>query len=353
MAAIPTAMKAVYLTGHGGYDKLSYREDAPVPVAEQGEVLIRVSAAAINNTDINLRSNWYSQDPDVDARRSDDDPQAAGLWKGGETLAFPRIQGADVCGRIVSVGNGVDWSRLGERVIVDPVLRDHPAYLGADWNGGFAEYCKVPSDNAYAVKTMLSDIELASFPCAYSTAENLLTRSNVIAGDRVLVTGASGGVGSAAVQLAKARGASVIALAGPGKSAQLASLGADRVEDRNAALVERIGKNNIDVVVDLVGGPQWPALVELLTHGGRYACSGAIGGAIVSLDLRTFYFKDLTLFGCTSFEPRIFKSLVEHIECGRVKPLVAKTFPLVEIADAQRSFVSKNHVGKIVLRVGS
>ena len=348
---IPTTMKAVYLTGHGGYEKLSYREDVPVPVPGEGEVLIRVSASAVNNSDINLRLDWYSQDPEADAARSPEEERAAGLWEGGEALRFPKIQGVDVCGRIAAVGPGVNADRIGERVLIEPTLRNPTSYFGVDWDGGFAQYCKAPSVNVHEIRSTLSDIELASFPCSYSTAENMLTRSAVIAGDRVLVTGASGGVGSAAVQLAKARGAVVTAVAGSAKADQLLAVGADRVVDRNDPLIDVLGKAAVDVVIDLVGGPAWPALLEVLAHGGRYACSGAIAGALVSLDLRTLYFKDLTFFGCTTFEPPVFRNLMDLIEASRIKPLVADTYPLSRIADAQRAFVTKTHVGKIVLTI--
>jgi NADPH:quinone reductase-like Zn-dependent oxidoreductase len=162
MIDIPTTMRAVYLIGQGGFDQLHYREDVPVPLPRPGEVLIRVSAAGVNNTDINFRSNWYARD-DHQGVGSD---TLAGQWKGSEKLAFPRIQGADVCGSIVATGERVDQTRSGERVIVDPVFRHPDAYFGADWNGGFAEYTTVPAANAHKVVCGLTDAELASFPCS-------------------------------------------------------------------------------------------------------------------------------------------------------------------------------------------
>ena len=209
----------------------------------------------------------------------------------------------------------------------------------------------VASRHACAIESALSDIELASFPCSYSTAENLLTRSNTGPGDRVLVTGASGGVGSAAIQLAKARGAQVIAVTSPAKSEALRRLGAERTLAREDSVVEKLGRDSIDVVVDLVAGPQWPALLDVLRPGGRYAVAGAIGGPLVELDVRTLYLKDLSLFGCTVLEPEVFPNLIDHIESGRISPLVAETFPLEQIADAQAAFLTKKHIGKIVLTV--
>ena len=203
--ALPTLMTAMVLTGHGGYEQLSYRTDFPRPSPLAGEVLIRVGAAGINNTDINTRIGWYSDSAAEDGSVTD------GSWT-GEALGFPRIQGADVCGRVVAVGLGVDPARLGQRVLVQACLVSLrqgllDVWLGSERDGGFAQYVSVPSADAHRINSALSDAELASFPCSYATAENLLTRSGVKAGERVLITGATGGVGSAAVQLAKRRGA--------------------------------------------------------------------------------------------------------------------------------------------------
>ena len=341
-------MKGVYLTGHGGLEKLQYRQDIPVPVTGPRDVLVRVMAAAVNNTDLNTRKGWYS--------RGDADAEDAG-WT-GEALVFPRIQGADVCAEIVAVGSDTDSARVGERVLIEPCLREFDGkalenfwYLGSECDGGFAEYVTVPAVHAYAIDSKLSAVELATFPCSYSTAENLLTRANVQAGEHLLVTGASGGVGSAAVQLAKARGATVTAQTSPSKMEALQSLGADACVSRDQPLLETPGRDGVDVVIDLVGGPRWPDLLEILRPGGRYAVSGAIAGPIVQLDLRTLYLKDLSLFGCTGLGPRVFADLVRRIEQGEVRPLVAKVFPLEQITAAQCEFQKKKHVGKLVLQL--
>lgn len=346
---VPETMYGVVLTGHGGPEMLEWRDDLPVPRPGKGDVLIAVGAAGVNNTDINTRTAWYSKG---DAEAGD------GTWS-GTPLSFPRIQGADACGRIVAVGEGVDQARIGERVLVDPCLReadgstlDVPWYFGSECDGGFAQFTKVASRHACAIDTPLSDIELASFPCSYSTAENMLTRAAVAEGDTVLVTGASGGVGSAAVQLARARGAEVIAVTGPAKAGLLRELGAGRTVGRDDDLVARLGTASVDVVVDLVAGPNWPALPEVLRPGGRYAVAGAIGGAMVELDVRTLYLKDLSFFGCTVLEPQVFGNLVGRIERGEIRPLVAETYPLRDIHKAQESFQRKGHVGKIVLEIG-
>ncbi len=332
-------MRAVVLTGHGGYECLSLRDDVPVPVPAVDEVLIRVAAAAVNNTDINTRVGWY----------------AGGGWTG--TFQFPRIQGIDACGVIVSVGSGVAESRVGERVLVEPCWRaaDQPLataqFFGSEVDGAFAEFAVVPARHAYTVDSPLSDVELASFPCSYSTAENMLARARVVAGEHVLITGASGGVGSAAIQLAVARGAEVSAIAGTDKHAAVRAIGASVVVARDSDLVAAFGANAFDAVIDVVGGTAWPSLLLVLRPGGRYASAGAIADPIVALDLRTMYLKDLTLLGCTVLDDGVFASLVRHIEQGSVKPLIAAVLPLHEIVAAQEQFLAKQHIGKIVLTV--
>jgi len=361
MTPIPTRMNAVLLKGHGGFEQLEYRDDVPVPRPAAGEVLVRVGAAAVNNTDINTRVGWYSrgvsEGTTAEGAQSgllDADAGDAG-WS-GTALSFPRIQGADVCGSIVAAGEGVAPGRLGERVLIEPCFRDpvpgnpyQALYLGSECDGGFAQYVTVPAIYAHTVESGLSDAQLASFPCSYSTAENMLTRAGLAAGETVLVTGASGGVGSAAVQLARRRGARVIAVAGAAKIEEVTKLGADRVIARGTSLAESLGGEATEVVVDLVGGAHWPDLLDILKRGGRYAVAGAIAGPIVALDLRILYLKDLRLFGCTVLEPGVFASLVDYIERGEIRPVVAKTYPLDAIAAAQKAFLEKRFTGKIVL----
>jgi NADPH:quinone reductase-like Zn-dependent oxidoreductase len=346
---IPDIMKAVVLTGHGGPDKLEYRTDVPVPGLAAGEVLIRVGAAGVNNTDINTRTGWYSK-ASGKAEKTDD-----ASWS-GSAIPFPRIQGADICGEIVRVSKGIDPSRIGERVLIEPCLRENPdqhdylcSYVGSECDGGFAEYMKIAATFAHKIQSDLSDVELASFPCAYSTAENMLGRSGVSKDERVLITGASGGVGSAAVQLAKRRGAKIIAIASASKAHKVMQLGAGNVIPRGSGPVAALGPASIDVVIDVVGGPQWPELLEVLVAGGRYAIAGAIGGASVNLDLRTLYLKDLNFFGCTALAPTVFENLVGYIERREIRPLVVETFPLSDICHAQEVFLSKKHTGKLVL----
>lgn len=331
-------MRAVVLTGHGGPEVLSARADVPVPTLGEGEVLVRVSAAAVNNTDINTRVGWY----------------AGGGWTGSFT--FPRIQGIDACGTVVAAEDASS-PLVGRRVLIEPCWRapgDPPSsarFFGSEVDGAFAEYAAVPARHTYPIDSALTDVELATFPCSYSTAENLLTRAGVVAGERVLVTGGSGGVGSATVQLAAARGASVTAVAASGKHSALRNLGATTTVGRDADLVETVGSDAFDVVIDVVGGDAWPTLFDVLRPGGRYATAGAIAGAHVELDLRTLYLKDLTMLGCTVLDDGVFARLVQRIERGEVQPVVAAVFPLEDIAHAQEAFLAKRHVGKIVLAI--
>lgn len=353
---IPKTMAAVLLTGHGDFDRLDYRTDVPVPQPKTGEVLIRVAASAVNNTDINTRIGWYSKKIEV-ATGAADSAQvdtADASWS-GVPLQFPRIQGADACGHIVAVGPGGDAGRIGERVLVRNMLRSYVDWrpyecwtYGSEIDGGFAQFTVAPAREVYAVTCDWSDAELASIPCAWSTAENMLHRAGVGA-ERVLVTGASGGVGSAAVQLAKRRGAEVIALCAAEKAAEVRALGADRTIDRGQDLVAALGQGSVDVVIDMVGGPGFGALLDVLRLGGRYAVAGAIAGPICELDLRTLYLKDLTLFGCTFQEDAVFANLIRYIEAGEIRPVVSKTYPLSQIAQAQADFMSKKHTGKLVL----
>ena len=352
---VPAVMRAVLLTGNGGFDQLELRDDVPVPVPGPGEVLIKVGAAGVNNTDINTRIGWYSkavaEPTETGAATAIAGAEDDG-WSGA-AFQFPRIQGADACGCIVSVGAGVDLRRIGERVLVEPVFRGTSpfdvVYFGSEVDGGFAEYCQAPAVHAHAVQSALSDAELASFPCAYSAAENMLTRIGLAAGDRVLITGASGGVGSAAVQLAKRRGALVTAMAGEDKADAVRALGADQVILRGADLAAIFAGAPFDAAVDVVGGSQFAEILKCLRTGGRYGVAGAISGPIAELDLRTLYLKDLALFGCTVLEPEVFPNLVGYIERGEIKPLLAETYSLFDIAQAQEAFLTKRHVGKIVL----
>jgi NADPH:quinone reductase-like Zn-dependent oxidoreductase len=351
-------MKAVVTAGNGGYDKLEYR-DVPVPRPGPGEVLLQVLAAGVNNTEINTRLGWYSStvttatEAAAEAEERDAVAKADGGWN--EATPFPFIQGTDCCGRVVEVAPGGDEALLGARVLVRACMRPQGfgsmenVWMASDFDGAFAQFVKVPASEVFPVACDWSDAELGSIPCASGTAENMLHRAKVGAGEQVLVAGASGGVGSAVVQLAKRRGAHVTAIAGKTKLDQVRAIGADQVVARDENVVARLGEDAIDVVVDNVAGEAFGAMLKVLKRGGRYASSGAIAGPLVALDMRDFYLKDLTLIGCTAWDEPVFPNLISYIERGEIRPLVAKTFPLEEIAEAQRDFLAKTHVGNFVL----
>ena len=346
MTSIPEKMRAIQLIGHGGVEMLRLHRDMPTPTPGAGEVLIKTAAAGLNNTDINTRIGWYS--------KGDGDAEDAS-W-GGQALQFPRVQGADICGTVMDVGAGADGALVGKRVLVEPCLREangkalsSPWYIGSECDGGFADYVTVAARHAYPIDSALSDAELATFPCSYSTAENMLNRAQVSERDTVLITGASGGVGSAAIQLAKVRGARVIAVAGASKQQSVADVGADLTLVRGSSLEVALGHDAVDVVIDLVGGEDWPELPNILRPFGRYAVSGAIAGPIVQLDLRTLYLKDQTFLGCTVLDDGVFARLVSLVEQEAIKPLLARSFPLEAIAEAQAFFLEKRFTGKVVI----
>src|ERR1700733_8398714 len=284
MQLLPGSMRAVVLVGHGGPEMLRYRDDWLRPEPRAGEVLIQVQACGLNNTDINTRTGWYSRAVKSGTAESaapgfDDAGSSGGSW-GDRTQQFPRIQGADVAGLIVAVGDGVDRAGMGERVIVDPWLLGRGEwmdaarsdYFGSECDGGFADFTTVRAENALAINCALSAAELATFPCAYSTAENLISRTGLRPGETVVIAGASGGVGSAAIQLCRLRGARVIAIAAASKASQLRDLGAhlvvDRATDNLCGALRDAAGGPVDVALDVVGGRTFMHLIDVLRQGG-------------------------------------------------------------------------------------
>ena len=347
------------LHGHGDVDQYQYHEAWPVPEPGTMEVLIRVGACGMNNTDVNTRSGWYSMGVSEATTGAAFDGQEDNdaTW-GGAPVTFPRIQGADVVGRVVGLGSGVSEDWLGRRVMNagwlrdwnDPENMDKVGYFGSECDGGYAEYTKIDIRNVSAVDSDLSDAELATFSCSYTTAEGMLNRAAVNAGDTVLITGASGGVGGACIQLSNIRGARTIAMANAAKHEAVAKLKPDLIIDRDPEdLKKTLSGEKITVVADVVGGGIWPQLIGVLQRGGRYTCSGAIAGPIVEFDLRTFYLRDLTFTGSTVIDLNVFPDLVGYIEAGKLKPVLAATYPLPELVDAQRAFIAKQHTGNIVI----
>lgn len=362
-------MRATVLVGHGGLDQLVYRDDVPTPAAGPGEVLVRVGACGVNNTDINTRTAWY--DREVQSALSEDmgrsgrrDAEKADLQSSWNTtrVIFPRIGGAAIVGEIVSVGEGVDVAKIGGRVMVDPQVRDPKrparaqlvAYLGSERDGGFAEYAAVPEENAHRIDTTLSDAEVASFPCSYDTAEEMLARAGLKDGETIVITGASGGVGTALIQLSLIRGARVVAIASASKEQRLRELGVNEFVPRDGDdvlhAVENIcGARGVDVVADVVGGPMFGSLLKMLARGGRYSTAGAIAGPIERIDLRDLIYKDLEMYGITCPTEETFARLVSLVNDQRLTPVLEQTYPLEQLADAQATMVKREHVGKFVI----
>ena len=350
---LPSTMQAVLLTGHGGLDKLEVRDDVPVPEAGPGEVVVEVSACGLNNTDVWVREGAYGLE---------EDPLAVSTWRRGRsTLTFPRIQGTDTVGTVAAVGEGVPEDRVGERVMVDFSIynRDDESladidYMGHGRDGGYAEYQAVPADHAHVVDRDLADAELATFCCAYLSGEQMLERARVAAGERVLVTGASGGVGSGIVQLCRARGAIPYAVTSAGKADDVRALGAEGIVLRGEGdlleqVTEATGGEPVDVVADLVAGDMFNDLLRILRPEGRYTTAGAIAGPVVQLDLRTMYLKHLELHGSSQGTRTAFRRLVGYIEDGKINPVLAGTYPLSRFREAQTAFMSKQFVGNIVV----
>ncbi|WP_413718550.1 zinc-binding dehydrogenase [Silicimonas sp. MF1-12-2] len=347
--SLPATMSGVLLTGHGGPEKLVWSDTIPVPQPGPGQVLVRVAAAGINNTDINTRIGWYSSAVTT-ATDAVSEPAEAGGWAGA--LSFPRIQGGDLCGHVAATGPGTTLTE-GARVTCQvnlprPTTEAPTAFiaLGSEVDGAFAEYCLCQADDLFDVTASpLSDIEIAAMPCACGTAWNLLDRAGVEAGQKVLVTGASGGVGLAAVMLASHLGAEVTGQTAPDKAHAVRAAGATATLGRS----DTPPKDSFDAVIDVVGGPAWPELIRSVKPGGHYAVSGAIAGPVVTADLREIYLRDITLYGCTYQPRKVFARLVELIVAGLVRPLVSKTYPLRDIAIAQEDYMSKRYPGKLVL----
>ncbi|MEU8739471.1 zinc-binding dehydrogenase [Streptomyces halstedii] len=342
-------MRAVRITGHGGPEVLELTE-VPVPDPQAGEVLVQVSAVALNNTDLWTREGAYGRPGD---------PKAKSGWRG--PIGFPRIQGADVAGRVVAVGAGVEESLVGRRVVVDPAIYDtegpdaNPVGLmGSERDGGYAEYVTAPAERVHDVsESPLTDDQLATLPTAYGTALGMIERGRLRKGETVLVSGASGGVGLALVQIARARGARVIAVSSGSKIDAVREAGAHEVVDRAGDLAEQIraaAPEGIDVALDVVAGELLGESLPLLREGGRWVVAGALGGYDVSFDVRRLYLHNAQVIGSAMHTPTHFGLLMDLARRAEVQPVVAAVFPLEQAARAQEELSRRGHVGKIVMR---
>lgn len=364
ISPIPMYMTAAVLVGHGGPSSLQIRNDVVVPEVLGNEALIRVHACGVNNTDINTRLGWYSNSISQSTEELSDNRESvdvSGTW-GGQKMSFPRIQGADIVGTVVKVADERNKVWLGKRVLVDPTFRNPLikdeysgwAYVGSERDGGFAQFTTADVGNLATIKVDYSDEELATIGCSYTTAENMLERARVGENDIVFVTGASGGVGGALVQLVKRRGSKVIALTSSSKAEYVTSLGADGVALRDGTDWEDVvyraaGVRRVSVVADVVGAPVFKKVMRLLAKGGRYVTAGAIGGKVVQVDLSDLYLKDWSMIGCTVTKRDIFKKVIGYIENGEISPSLAGSFPLEQIHKVQSEFLKKKHCGSFVL----
>ena len=323
-------MRVVEIAHPGGPDVLRVAE-RPVPSVSPGSVLVQVAAAGVNRPDIMQRLGKYPP------------PQGAS-----------DIPGLEIAGTIVGVGDGVARWRAGDRVCA----------LVA--GGGYAEFAVVPWEQCLPAPPGLTEAEAAAIPETYFTVwTNLFERGGLRAGETALVHGGTSGIGTTAIQLARAFGATVLATAGSAaKCEACVKLGAVRAidyrhEDFVAAAREHTGGRGVDVILDIVGGEYLPRNLECLAAGGRLVQIGLLGGARATLNLVPVLQKRLTITGST-LRPRspaekgaIARALEEHVwpklAAGDVRPIVHAVFPLARAADAHRMLEAGSVIGKLVL----
>jgi alcohol dehydrogenase len=335
-------MRATVTTAHGDRSQLRYVTDYPDPVAGPGEVVLHVAACALNYHDIFTRRGMP-----------------------GITIPLPIIIGSDIAGTVVSVGSGVTAWRTGDRVMLDPVVKtgDRHGMIGETFDGGRAELVKVPAANLLRVPDAVSLEDAAALPIAYGTARRmLLTNAKVAAGEKVLVLGASGGVGVACVQLAKMMGAEVIACAGSAaKLERLRLLGADHVVDYTAEpldlAVRRIagkprvtGAGGVDVAVNFTGGDTWIPTQKCVRLGGRIVSCGATAGFDVHIDVRYLWTFEQQILGSEGWTTEDLTRLLEDVAAGRLRPVIDKVLPLDQAAEAERLLEDREVFGKVLLR---
>ncbi|GAA4109809.1 alcohol dehydrogenase family protein [Enteractinococcus coprophilus] len=341
-------MRAALIQDHGGIEALEVT-DVDVPSVAPGEVLVEVRSAALNNTDLWTRQGAYG---------SPDDPSALSGWRG--PITFPRIQGADVAGRVIAVGSAQDEQLIGRRVVIDPAMYDTDSpdanpvgLMGSERDGGYAQYVTAPTERVHDLTDApLTDDQLATLPTAYGTALGMIERGRVQAGETVLVSGASGGVGLGLVQLARARGAHVLAISSGSKREAVEQAGAHEVLDRAYSIVEQVHSvvpRGIDVGLDVVAGELLQDALPLLSESGRWVVAGALGGYDVHFDVRRLYLHNAQLIGSSMHTPTHFASLMEMARRGDIEPVIAEVFSLDDVREAQQTLERRDHVGKIVM----
>ncbi|QVQ28368.1 quinone oxidoreductase family protein [Achromobacter deleyi] len=335
-------MKAIVLREHGGSDKLRLETNFPDPVAGPDDVVIRVKASSLNYHDVFTRRGMP-----------------------GIKLPFPVIIGLDVAGEIVQAGGNVrDW-KVGDRVLVDPIDRVDGGLVGETIHGGLAELCRIPAHQLLRLPDEVSFEQAAALPVAYGTALRMMNRiGQVQPGEKVLILGASGGVGVCAVQLAKLAGAEVIACAGTAEKGEaLRALGADHIilyteEDFLKAVQERFGKpsrrrggkpGGVDVVVNFTGGDTWVKSLRCLRLGGRLLTCGATAGFDPKEDLRYIWTFELQIRGSNGWDREDLHELLALVRDGRLRVEVDRVWPLEQGADALASLEDRKIVGKVLV----
>jgi alcohol dehydrogenase len=332
-------MKALLLKKHGTLDELQVVADYPVPQAVEGHVVIRVRASSFNYHDVFTVKGMP-----------------------GIKVPLPVIIGLDKAGEVAEVGPGVAKWKAGDRVLVNP-LNKRKGLMGEMMDGGMAEYCLVAADQLVAVPNGVSFEDAASLPVAYGTAHRMLiTHKTVKKGDRVIVLGASGGVGTGCVILAKLLGAEVIACAaGETKARRLKELGADEVVDYTKTdwskwAIEKYGKpqrrsyeGGVDVVVNFTGGDTWVPSLRCIKRGGKLLVCGATAGHDPKEDLRYVWSFEIEIKGSNSFYDDDLAALMELIQQGKIKPVVDKVLPLEQAAEGLRLIQDREIFGKVVV----
>jgi NADPH:quinone reductase-like Zn-dependent oxidoreductase len=332
-------MRALVLRQHGGLEDLRVIDDYPTPQPIEGHVVIRVRASSFNYHDVFTVRGMP-----------------------GIKVPLPVIIGLDMAGEIAEVGSGMTGWKAGDRVLVNPVNKKK-GLMGEMLDGGMAEYCLVAADQLVAMPAGVSFEDAATLPVAYGTAHRMLiTHETVKAGERVLILGASGGVGTGCVILAKLLGAEVIACTTSAeKIERLRRLGADEVLDVRAVdfskwAVERYGKpqrrsyeGGVDVVINFTGGDTWVPSLRCLKRGGKLLVCGATAGHDPKEDLRYVWSFEIKIIGSNSFYDEDLKALLQLIQDGKVKPVIDKVLPLEQAREGLRLIQDREVIGKVVV----
>jgi alcohol dehydrogenase len=325
-------LRAAAISAHGGLDQVRLRTDWPEPKAGPGQAVVTVKACGLNYLDIFVLQGMP-----------------------GLPVEMPRIPGGDIAGIVHSVSAGVSREWVGRRVLIDPHIKPGGA-LGEHANGGLCERIAIEAENLIHMPDAVTFEQAASLPIAYGTAYRMLiTRGRLQAGELVLILGASGGVGTGCVQIAKNLKARVIACASsPEKLRRLKELGADHVidytkEDFSKKAWELSGKNGVDVLVNYTGGDTWvPSLRTLAKHGRLLTC-GATAGFDPKTDIRYIWRREVSIIGANGWTREDLEALLLEVERGTIKPIIDRVLPLAESAEAMRLLQDREVFGKVIV----